>query len=151
MKDHLPPSDLLRELAEEDEEMEAADPRLADVIALCADRDEANRDWAVYLLAQSDADTPAVRAALLAATKDEDGSVRAEALVGLAQRAPDEARPLVIRELNGDDAYAPLFEAAALCGHPDLVKPLKTWAKTGDKELDALVKEALTACIANDA
>ncbi|WP_044563450.1 HEAT repeat domain-containing protein [Azospirillum sp. B4] len=146
MKDHLPPSDLLRALAEEDEDMEAADPRLPQVITLCADRDPTNRDWAVYLLAQSDADTPAVRAALTAALGDEDGSVRAEALVGLAQRVPDEARPHVIKELNGDDAYAPLFEAAALCGHPDLIKPLKTWLKTGDKELDALVKEALDAC-----
>lgn len=51
-----------------------------------SDADTSNRDWATLLLAGQDIDTPEVCAALLAATQDQDACVRAEALLGLAER-----------------------------------------------------------------
>ncbi|MBB6251269.1 HEAT repeat domain-containing protein [Nitrospirillum iridis] len=150
-KDYMPPSDFLRDLIDEDVEIEADDEAtIARLLTLFRDADAANRDWAVFLLGQSEADTKAVRAALVAALDDADDGVRAEALVALAQRDGDLARPHVLEALSAESVYPTLFEAAALCAHPDLIKPLRGWLKaTGDKEVDQLVVEAVAACEAS--
>ncbi|GGY94213.1 hypothetical protein ACFSTD_16315 [Novosphingobium colocasiae] len=65
---------------------EWADHNLQRLIELTRDDIVSNRDWAAFLLAQEDADTPAVRDALLHAASDREAIVRAEAVLGLAKR-----------------------------------------------------------------
>lgn len=99
------------------------------------------------LLWQQEIDTPEVREALLAAAEDEHASVRAEAIRGLAQLAPDLALPFICRELMSDHASAPLFEAAAIVADPSLVDDLRAFAEpSGNDYLDGLAREALAAC-----
>ncbi|MEC4593399.1 MULTISPECIES: HEAT repeat domain-containing protein [Nitrospirillum] len=150
-KDYMPPSDFLRDLIDEDVEIEADDTATVKrLLSFFKDPDAANRDWAVFLLGQSEVDTKAVRDALVQALDDEDDSVRAEALVALAQRDGDLARPHVLEALSAEGVYPTVFEAAALCAHPDLIKPLRGWLKaTGDKEVDQMVAEAVAACEAS--
>jgi HEAT repeats len=59
------------------------------------DNDRSNRDWACLLLSQQDVDTDEVRNALMAAASDGDQYVRAEAILGLAQRSTELATPFV--------------------------------------------------------
>ena len=84
---------------------EHAEANLARLIAMMRDKDPANRDWATLLLAQQDFDTPRVRDALLGAAEDENEYVRAEAILGLAQRDKALALPLLQRELRGTFFY----------------------------------------------
>ncbi|PXA83288.1 lyase [Caulobacter sp. D4A] len=125
-----------------------AEENLRRVVDLTGDADASNRDWAVFLLAQAEIDTPAVREALLqAARHDDDDVVRAEAMLGLAQRDPGLALPLVREALAGGAAALPLFEAATLCAHPSLIADLKVWAEPSDEPyIDQLAAEALAAC-----
>ena len=103
------------------------------------DKDPANRDWATLLLAQEDIDTSQVRDALLRAAEDEHECVRAEAILGLAQRDKALALPLLQRELRGEQVAMPLFEAAALVAHPSLAEDLREFASpSGDSFLDEL-------------
>jgi HEAT repeat protein len=55
------------------------------LIEMSADPDVVVRDWATFGLGGIDADTPEIRAALLARIADEDEITRGEALVGLGQ------------------------------------------------------------------
>ncbi len=99
------------------------------------------------LLAQQEIDTPEVRDALLLAALDENNVVRAEALLGLAQRDKQLALPLVRAELMGDIACMPLFEAAETIADPALAPVLKAWVEpSDDKFLDRCALDALTAC-----
>lgn len=88
-----------------------ADANMSRLIAMTRDSDLSNRDWATMLLAAEEADTPEIRDALLSAANDESVIVRAEALVGIARRAPDVALPLVSEALSMEEAGMPLFEA----------------------------------------
>lgn len=97
-----------------------AEDNLRALIFLTGDEEAINREWAVYLLAEDGMDTPAIRDALLRAAKDSDAAVRAEAILGLAQRDTALALPLVVSELRGDDPLPPVVEAAELCGLPQL-------------------------------
>ncbi|MBA2636525.1 MAG: HEAT repeat domain-containing protein, partial [Sphingomonas sp.] len=93
------------------------------LIALTRDEHSANRDWATLLLAQQDTDTAEVREALLGAAEDENEYVRAEAILGLAQRDKALALPLLQRELGHERVAVPLFEAAALVADPSRGRP----------------------------
>ena len=108
------------------------------LMTLMRDEDAANRDWATLLLAQQDLDTDGVRQALLAAAEDENEYVRAEAILGLAQRNKALALPLIRRELGHERVAVPLFEAAALVADPSLVDDLRDFTAPSD---DALLDE----------
>lgn len=126
---------------------EFAEANLARLIAMTRDEDRSNRDWATFLLAQQECDTPAVREALFAAAGDEDEHVRAEAIWGLAHIDRDLALPLIQKALLGDRVSAPIFEAAELVAHPALVEALRRFTKpTSDLYLDQIANSALEAC-----
>ena len=149
-KDYLPSSPFLRALIDDDAPLvggDHAEANLANLIELMRDKDPSNRDWATLLLAQQDFDTPKVREALFRAAEDENEYVRAEAILGLAQRDTALALPFLQRELRGDHVAMPLFEAAALVADPSLADDLRELASpSGDSFLDELAATALAAC-----
>ncbi|PLR25131.1 lyase [Caulobacter zeae] len=126
---------------------EEAEENLRRLIALTADADRSNRDWAVLLLSQEEVDGPDIREALLRAASDEDEVVRAEAVLGLAGREPAIALPFVRQALAGQGVTPPMLEAAALCADPSLIEDLRVWAEPSDNPyIDKLAAEALRAC-----
>ena len=145
-----PASDFLKAVVAEQVPLSGsgfADANMRQLIALMRDADVSNRDWATMLLASQEADTPEIREALLSATNDENDVVRAEALVGIAQRDRALALPLVIKALSGELASMPVFEAAALVADPALVEVLRPWTEPSENEwLDQLAREALAVC-----
>ena len=147
---YLPPSDFLKALIDDDAPLvggDHAEANLARLIEMTRDRDPANRDWATLLLAQQDIDTSTVRNALLSAAEDEHEYVRAEAILGLAQRDKGLALPLLQRELRGEHVAMPLFEAAALVADQSLADDLREFANPSDDGfLDELATKALAAC-----
>lgn len=145
-----PASDFLKAVAAQEVPLSGsafADANMRQLIAMTRDDDLSNRDWATMLLASEEADTPEIRRALLSAANDESDVVRAEALVGIAQRDPRLALPLVLEALSGEQVSMPVFEAAALVADPALVDVLRPWTEPSDDEwLDQLAREALAAC-----
>lgn len=107
-----------------------------------------NRDWAVFLLAASADRSPAVLAALVAAMDDPNEDVRAEAMCGVAERAPDRALGPVTSALATGRASLPLFEAAARIADAALVPFLAGYvddAPTTDPVAIA-ARDALVIC-----
>lgn len=147
---YLPSSSFLRALIDADEPLtkgDDAEVNLLRLISLIEDDDPVNRDWAALLLSQQDVDTPQVRAALLHAAEDESELVRAEAILGLAQRDKALALPLLQKELSGPAVPHAIFEAAVLVAHPSLVSDLSAFAEpSGDSFLDNAALKALHAC-----
>ena len=145
-----PASDFLKAVIAEEVPLSGsayADANMQQLIALTRDEDLSNRDWATMLLSSEEADTPAIRKALLSAANDENDVVSAEALVGIARRDRRAAVPLLQVVLSGERVSMPVFEAAALVAHPALVEVLRQWIKPSENEwLDRLAREALTAC-----
>ncbi|MES2698561.1 MAG: HEAT repeat domain-containing protein [Pseudomonadota bacterium] len=151
MKDRYEPSsDFLKAVIANEPPLcgsDFAEANLQRLIQLTCDADTSNRDWATMLLAQQQADSPDVRAALMLAASDEDEAVRAEAILGLAQRDKAAALPFLRAELAGETACMGLFEAAALVADPSMVPLLLDWADaTDDKILINWVHAALDAC-----
>jgi hypothetical protein len=148
--EYQPPSEFLQALVRDDAPLtlgEFAEANLRRLIAMTRDADPANRDWATFLLAQEDLDTDEVREALLSAADDEHDCVRAEAILGLAQRDKALALPFLQRELSGDSVALPMFEAACLVADPSLIENLSAFAEpSGNEMLDQLVLEAIEAC-----
>ena len=117
------------------------------LIELTRDDDCSNRDWAVFLLGSEDADTPAIREALLQAARDPDEVVRAEAILGLAKRDAMLALPFVQDGLGANTVTIPMLEAAAICAHPSLIPDLRVWIEPSDTpSIDQAAEEALAAC-----
>ena len=145
-----PRSDFLRAIIAEEVPLtggEIAEANLRLLIEMTRDEDRSNRDWATFLLAQEETDTPAVREALIRAAKDDDDVVRAEAVLGLAKRDPPLALPLVQEALRFEVIVGPMLEAAALCAHPSLIPDLRIWAEASDEPfVDKLASDALAAC-----
>ena len=145
-----PPSEFLKALIDDEAPViggEHAQANLRQLIQMTKDQHPANRDWATLLLAQQDADTPQIRNALLEAADDENEYVRAEAILGLAQRDKALALPLLQRELSGETVAVPLFEAAAIVAHPSLAPDLRAFVDpSGNDFVDGLAVEALRAC-----
>lgn len=149
MDRYEPPSAFLKSLIDDDAPLTGADAEsnVSRLMALMRDEHSANRDWATLLLAQQDTDTAEVREALLGAAEDENEYVRAEAILGLAQRDKALVLPLLRRELGHERVAVPLFEAAALVADPSLVDDLRDFAlPSDDARLDELATEALRAC-----
>jgi hypothetical protein len=148
-----PPSEFLKALSDDDAPLVGgphAEANLRRLVEMTRDKHPANRDWATLLLAQQDMDPPEIRDALLRAAEDENQYVRAEAILGLAQRDKALALPLLQRELSGGVVPLPLFEAAAIVADPSLASDLRAFAQpSGDDFLDGLVVEALRACEAS--
>ena len=83
----------------------------------------------------------------LRAAEDECDAVRAEAILGLAQRDQRLALPLLRRELARSSVPMPIFEAAALVADPSLVSDLRAFAApSGNAPLDRAARDALEAC-----
>ena len=147
---YQPHSEFLKALIDDDAPLvggQHAEANLRRLIEMTRNEHPENRDWATLLLAQQHLDTPQIRDALLRAAEDENEYVRAEAILGLAQRDKVLALPLLQRELSGDTVPLPLFQAAAIVGHPSLAADLRLFAEpSGDDFLDGLAMEALRAC-----
>ncbi|MES2146891.1 MAG: HEAT repeat domain-containing protein [Pseudomonadota bacterium] len=146
---YLPPSEFLQSLIEDDAPLLGADAdkNIGRVIELTKDEHPANRDWATLILAQQEADRSDIHQALFAAAEDENEYVRAEAILGLAQRDKAVALPLLQRELGGDLVALPLFEAAAIVADASLVDDLRAFASPSDEVfMDELAAKALRAC-----
>lgn len=125
----------------------AADQNLRLLIGFTRDADVSNRDWATMTLAMQEIDTPEVREALLVAAEDDDAAVRAEALVGLAQRDKELALPLVQRELKRDQCAYGTFQAASVLADPSLLEGLRGWTDQGGATwIDAEIADAIAAC-----
>ena len=119
---------------------------LLSLIDLTKHTQEDVRDWATFVLSQTELNTPLVRNALIAAAEDEWADVRAEALEGLAMRAPDTACALVERELRSGFISVPLFKAASYVGSPLLLDALEYALQGEDLDNpDRIVMEGLVA------
>lgn len=116
-------------------------------VALSADRDPRVRDWACTALGEQwrEVDTPELRDALAARLDDADDDARCGALVGLAYRRDDRARPAVRAALTRPDGHAWRLElvAAAALGDPEL-HPLVVRHQDGWSD-DAGARSAATA------
>jgi hypothetical protein len=145
-----PASDFLKAIIAEELPLSGspmADRNMQKLMAMASDDDRSNRDWATMLLAQEEADTPEIRAALLKAADDEDDVVRAEALLGIAKRDPQLALPLAVVALSADQASMAVFEAAEIIADPRLIVSLKPWTEPSDNAwLDQLAMDAMKAC-----
>jgi HEAT repeat protein len=125
---------------------EFAEANFRMLIEMTRDQDRSNRDWATFLLAMQEIDTPEVRNALLLASGDKDLNVRAEAILGLAQRDHDLVLPLVHAALAEMESV-PVCEAAALLAHPSLIDALRrSIEEASDSWFKNVASEALVAC-----
>lgn len=147
---YAPQSEFLRAIAAEEVPLssgEIAEVNLRQLVAMTRDKDLSNRDWATFLLAREEIDTPFIRDALLAAANDESDMVRAEAVLGLAKRDPHLALPLIQKALKAETVTIPILEAATVCAHPSLIKDLRIWAQPSDDPLiDQFAADALEVC-----
>lgn len=129
----------------------AGEQNLRLLMEFTRDADISNRDWATMLLSQQEIDTPEVRQVLLRAAEDSDCDVRAEALEGLAERDKELARPLVERELRGDDCGYGTFAAARLIADRSLLPALRNWDGRFERSSwNELVSGAIAACDASE-
>jgi len=151
---YLPPSDFLQAVIAETVPFGANDLgeiNLKRLITMTSDSHDANRDWATLLLSQLELDRADVRDALIAATADTASSVRAEAILGLAQIDAALALPFLQAELTGEAIQMPLLEAAVIVADPSLLYELEAFASPSDDAfLDSLVLEAIEACQPRD-
>ncbi len=147
---YQPPSDFLRAVASDEVQLVGsafAEENFRRLLAMMTDQDRANRDWATLLVAQQELDTDEVRNALIGAAQDQDEAVRAEAILGLAQRDPVVALPFVKSALRGQTVMAPVFEAAVLAADRSLVDDLRHFSEPSDNAFaDQLALDALAAC-----
>lgn len=96
------------------------------LIRLTTDPATRIRDWATFSLGtQSEADTPEIRAALVARLEDEDADTRGEAMRGLAVRQDRRAVPFIKRELDVEDVDGAVIEAAGVMPDPSFLPALE--------------------------
>ncbi len=149
-KDYYPASDFLNQIISGDVALVGsafAEENLRRLIAMMRDDDLTNRDWATMLLSQQEIDTPEVREALLNSLADDEEAVRAEALLGLAQRDAKLALPYAITALSSDCVSVPVFEAVTLIADAALAEHVRPWTEvSGDDWIDKLAREAMEAC-----
>jgi hypothetical protein len=149
--DYVPESDFLRAFLADEiplQGSEFADANLRLLIEATKSDVIVDRDWATMLLAGSDIVTPEVRAALIARLNDSHNVIRGEAILGMAQRDPDFAAPIILRELSGDIVCGPILEAAQLVAHPSFIDELREWAEPSDDPyIDKWAQDALDACL----
>jgi hypothetical protein len=122
------------------------------LIQLSSDSHEDVRDWATFALgSQIEADTPEIREALFARIHEDNGEIRGEALVGLANRNDPRTLELVRAELNRDYAGSWVLEAAELMGDESLVPLLNelraNWGDENEQCFGRELDRAMTACL----
>ncbi len=84
------------------------------LLALTRDQDSDVRDWAVFGLGvMGDADSPAIREALLGCLDDSNPDVREEAACGLGKRRDLRVLPKLLEMLLDDDGFSMAVEEAA--------------------------------------
>lgn len=103
------------------------DAIIAALIDLSRDEDEDVRDWATFGLgtALASVDTEELRVALWARAEDEHLDTRNEALAGLAYRYDLGVVPLLVAELESDDADPNAVQAASILGDPRALPALR--------------------------
>lgn len=148
---YRPKAEFLQLIADDTIDVEhgaEAGAHLQRLLSFLDDEDDTNRDWATFLLAQTEINTAEVCAALESTARDQNDAVRNEALNGLAKRAPETALPLVRNALLGSSATLPLFEAAERLADANLAGILKErWlSDSGDQQLDEAARTAFAAC-----
>lgn len=121
------------------------------LIDLSADLDSQVRDWATFGLgSQSEADTPALREALVARLADADETVRGEAMVGLARRHDQRMIEPLLTDLEAGWFGSLLMEAAAEIGNPRLypvlVRLREEWEGDKDDWHYKELEQALARC-----
>lgn len=118
------------------------DAGLDALVRLCADADPEVRNWATFGVGwQLAEDSPTIREALWARTRDTYSEAREEGIRGLARRRDPRAVPLVAELLAARDAHRLTFDAAAFLASPDLVTSLVSY-----NIVDFGVAEALLEC-----
>jgi HEAT repeat protein len=123
---------------------------IALLVELSSDEDDDVRDWATFGLGSMiDADTPEIRAALLARVVDSNDDARGEALVGLARRKDSRVIEPLINELSSDSVGLLALEAAEEASDPRLQPYLLSLkdAWSGDQDrLTGRLEHALQSC-----
>ncbi len=119
---------------------------LETLVRLSADEDDDVRDWATFGLgSQTDADTPALRDALVARLDDWSFDVRGEALVGLARVRDSRVYPSLLRELQSGHIGSLAVEAARDFPSPLFLESLEAMRSWWDGD-HALLEAAITRC-----
>jgi len=121
--------------------------RVLDVlIALMADEDETVRDWATFGIGtRTDADSPDIRAALMARLADGHADTRNEAFAGLARRGDYRIVESLSRELQSKEVSVLAVEAARDIADPRLHAALVHLLEWWDRDT-ALLNEAVDRC-----
>jgi HEAT repeat protein len=147
MELYSPKSDFLNMVANDEVNLEGefGYKNLSKLIALMKDDDRSNRDWAAFLLSQTDLNTPEVRDALISASNDEDFDVRSEAICGMCKRKMPEALPALIKLLAEDGVGMMGVEAAGILADQALLPQLYELRKWWDVDVE-LLEQAITAC-----
>ncbi|MEP7054097.1 MAG: HEAT repeat domain-containing protein [Actinomycetota bacterium] len=118
------------------------------LIGLSGDEDEDVRDWATFglgtVLASVDSDE--LRAALWARSEDDHADTRNEALAGLANRYETGVVPLLVAELESDDADPNAVHAASILGDARALPALRRLAAHDAGAADADLQRAIERC-----
>ncbi|MFA6288339.1 MAG: HEAT repeat domain-containing protein [Opitutaceae bacterium] len=122
---------------------------VAGLIQLSRDSDDTTRDWATFGLgSQTELDTPALRDALVARLADLDPEIRGEAMIGLARRGDERARPAIEAEFRGPFHGDWSLEAAELLACREWIPLLEAQAKTLAPEEGAAFARAFESALA---
>lgn len=118
------------------------------LVALTRDEDEDVRDWATFGLGTvlASVDTPELREALWERSRDEHSDTRNEALAGLAYRYDSDVVPLLVAELEADDADPNAIHSASILGDPRALPALRRLDALDDAESDADLLRAMERC-----
>lgn len=117
---------------------------VAALVALSGDEAADVRDWATFAIGTlSEADTPAIRNALLERLTDEDRDVRGEAMRGLASRGDARATPAIVRELQAEDVGSLAIEAADHLASPEFLPHLERLLERcpTDEQIQAAIRK----------
>ncbi len=118
---------------------------IAVLIRLTTDPATRIRDWATFSLGtQLEADTPEIRAALLARLEDDDEDTRCEAMVGLAVRQDRRAIGAIAKELDREDVCGFPIEAAGIMPDSSFLPALENLLRDMPDDEDILA--AIEAC-----
>lgn len=121
---------------------------IAALIDLSRDDDEDVRDWATFGLGTvlASVDTDDLRAALWARTKDVHSDTRNEALAGLAYRYDADVVPLLVLELEAEDADPNAVQAASILGDSRVLPALRLLAADAGRATDPELERAIERC-----
>lgn len=128
---------------------------IAGLIYLSRDPDDGTRDWATFGLGkQTSLDTPELRDALAARLTDTDAEIRGEAIIGLALRQDDRARPAIEAALRGPFFGDWPLEAAEHLASPAWIPLIELHRQAADPEdtirFASSFETALAACHQSD-